>query len=285
VLAFATGTLPPLVILAAYNFVCFGSLVATNYAWQNPPFKQASGGVLDIFAAPHPGVLLALLVSPNRGLLAGTPVLILGVIGLIAMLRSPQLRAEGIVFLAMIAHVLAFNMAFKAWHAGWACGPRYLIPALPFLALPIALVSPRAAWVRRALLALSMVAMALATTVDPQTPDADRGEPPVRPPWSVSPIWDIDLPQMIAGRPGAYATATWPESLVARYLEPVSANPGGVFEGTPGRFFPLDSPEARWNSFNVGEFVFPGRRVSVIPWILIASILGALIVREAQRPA
>lgn len=281
-LAYVAGTIPPLLLLAAYNVACFGSIVATNYAWENPIFKQAGGGVLDAFTAPRAGVLLALLVSPHRGLLAGTPVLILGVIGLIAMLRSPELRAEGYVFLAMIAHVLAFNVAFKAWQGGWACGPRYLIPALPFLALPIALVSPRAAWVRRALLVLSMVAMALATTVDPQTPDADRGEPPVRPPWSVSPIWDIDLPQMLTGRPGAYAGATWPESLVARYAEPVSANPEGIFEGTPGRFFPLDSPEARWNSFNAGEFVLPGRRLSVIPWILVASVFCALIVKERR---
>ncbi len=282
-LAFATGTIPPLVILAAYNFACFGSFIATNYAWENPAFKVASGGVLGVFAAPDAGALLALLVSPHRGLFAGTPVLVLGAIGLIAMLRSPRLRPEGFVCLAMIAHVLVFNMSFKAWHAGWACGPRYLIPALPFLALPIALVPPRATWVRRALLALSIVAMALATSVDPQPPDADRGDAPVRPLWTVSPIWDLDLPQLLTGRPGAYAAATWPESLVARYLEPVSANPGGVFEGTPGRFYPLDSPEARWNSFNVGEFVFPGRRLSVLPWILVVSVFAALIVRERAR--
>ncbi len=281
VFAFAAGTIPPLAILAAYNAVCFGKLVTTNYAWENPFFQDA-GGALALFTTPRWDVLLALLISPLRGLFSGTPVLVLGVIGLVAMLRQPRFRPEGLLCAAMIAHMFLFNMSFTAWNAGWAGGPRYLIPALPFLALPIAVVAPRAAWARHALLAVSITAMALVTTVDPQPPPAVEGT------WTVSPIWTIDLPQFLNGRPGPYASATWPVSFVARFVAPVSVNPSGIYEAAPERFFPADSTQVRWSSFNAGEFLFPGSRLSVIPWLLLASVFAIVLRREharaAQRP-
>jgi hypothetical protein len=182
----------------------------------------------------------------------------------------------------MIAHVFLFNMTYTAWNAGWACGSRYLIPALPFLALPIVLVAPRAAWARHALLAVSIIAMALATAVDPQPPPTSSDQ------WSTSPIWSVALPQFLHGRPGAFGTANWQAGVSSLYLEPVSANPGGVYSGLPGRFFPLDSPQSRWNSFNVGEFLFPGSRLSLLPWLGLASMFAVLLwresARESQRP-
>jgi len=276
-LAFAAGTIPPFAVLAVYNFASFGTIVATNYAWENPLFNRAGGGVLELFASPRADVLLALLVSPARGLFAGAPVLVLGVIGLVMMLRRPQLRPEGVLFAAMIAHVFLFNTTFGAWNGGWACGPRYLIPAIPFLALPIALVPPRAGWVRRILLAVSIAAMALVTVVDPQPP------PPTAGVLGGSPVWDIALPQLLHGRPGTFATDHWPEGVLSMFVEPISANPNGVYSGAPGRFFPLGSPQTRWNSFNVGEFLFPGRRVSVLPLLLLAVPFAAFLRRETAR--
>ena len=266
--AFAAGTLPAVGLLAAYNLVCFGQLWTTNYAWENPLFNQ-SGGLLELFGAPRWDVLIALLVSPARGLFAGTPVLVLGVVGLIVMLRRPKLKVDALLFGAMIVHVLLFNASFKAWHGGWTCGPRYLIPAIPFLALPIAVLTPRLAWVRHALLAVSIAAMALATSVDPQPPA------PLSPPWRVSPVWSIDFPQFLDGRPGSFASAHWTDSELARYVEPVSANPSGIY-GAPEGLFEIGSPELRWSSFNVGEFLFPGSRLSLLPWLLLAACLAGV---------
>lgn len=274
-LAFALGMIPPLALLAAYNLVGFGTILTTNYAFENPLFKRSGAGWLGVLTTPDFKVLLALLASPLRGLFFGAPVLVIGAIGLILMLRQPRWRAEAVVCLALIGHVLIFNMSFAAWDGGWSCGPRYLIPALPFLALPIVFVR-RAAWIRHALLGLSIAAMAIATTVDPQPPVLSSG------PWTISPIWSIDLPQFVEGHPGAYATEHWPDSYLALYTGPVSVNPAGIYEAIPGRFYAADSPQLAWSSFNAGELVLSGR-ASVIPWLLLAAGF-AVWVRRAQRP-
>jgi hypothetical protein len=83
------------------------------------------------------------------------------------------------------AAFLVMNAALRNWHGGAGFGPRYLIPAVPFLALPLAAASGRT----------------------------------VR-----SPVGEV--------------------------TGPVSANPVGVYAAqTPF--------QARWNSFNLGEALWP----------------------------
>jgi hypothetical protein len=277
-LAYVAGAIAPLAVLAAYNLACFGTVLTTNYAWENPLFTHSRGGLSALFTTPRIDVLLALLVSPFRGLLTGAPVLILGAVGLVAMLRTPRLRPEGVVCAAMIGSMFLFNVTFENWNGGWACGPRYLIPAVPFLALPIALPSRLPRWIRTTLLAASIAGMALATIVDPQPPSITAAT------WKVSPIWSIDLPQFLDGRPGAFASATWPGEFLAQRVQPVSANSGGIYEATPGRLFAVDSPQARWSSFNAGEILFPGSRLSVLPWLALASIFAVLLRRRRSSP-
>jgi hypothetical protein len=58
---------------------------------------------------------------------------------------------------------------------------------------------------------------------------------------------------------------------------PVSANPIGIYEGYYYRLFPAGSEQARGNSFNLGELVFPQSRLSLLPLLVLAGGLLALL--------
>jgi hypothetical protein len=70
---------------------------------------------------------------------------------------------------------------------------------------------------------------------------------------------------------------------LASYTGPVSVNPTGVCEGGYYSLFDAGSPQARWNSFNVGEFWFPESRWSVVPLLALTGLLGAGLAWEAGR--
>ncbi len=86
--------------------------------------------------------ILGQLVSPGRGLLLFSPILILSIMGIIPALR--QFRAEALPALSIILiHLLLYGKWFM-WHGGFAWGPRFLIPTLPFWAILLTPIVARA---------------------------------------------------------------------------------------------------------------------------------------------
>ena len=69
------------------------------------------------------------------------------------------------------------------------------------------------------------------------------------------------------------------------YAGPVSVNPTGVCEGGYYSLFNAGTLQARWNSFNVGEFWFPESRWSVAPLLGLVGLLGIGLAWEAARAA
>ena len=272
-LLLAAGLVPPLLLLAAYNAICFGTVFTTNYAWQNPLFKDSAGGFLGVFRLPDPGVLLALLVSPFRGLFFTAPALLLGGFGLVRMIGSARWRKEAWLFAALAAYPLVFNVTFAAWHGGWAAGPRYLVPSLPFLALPIVFALDRARAFAGALIALSIAANLLVTAVDPEPPLGTAIVPAGRAQWTVSPLLEFDGPLFARGRLPAELRGDT-EFPLQLWSSPVSANPQGFYEPWPVTLFPAGSAIVRGNSFNAGEWLLPGSRASLVP-LLLALAAGA----------
>jgi hypothetical protein len=65
--------------------------------------------------------------------------------------------------------------------------------------------------------------------------------------------------------------------------EHISANQTGIYEMLPCRLFNKDSEAPRWNSFNVGEFLFPQSRWSLLPFALICATLIASAFWSARR--
>src|SRR6185369_7396767 len=131
-----------------------------------------------------------------RGLFFSSPVLVLGLAFLVAMLRRRDLRAEAAVCAAMALLFLAVNASFNGWHGGAAVGPRYLVPAIPFLALPLVFAFQRARIVTGVLAAASAVLMLIGTAVDPQCPLGVLPTAPVegRPLWRADPWTEYELP-------------------------------------------------------------------------------------------
>ncbi len=132
---FAAGIIPSLSVIGLYDLACFGSPLATSYTPTHPGFQNA-GLLLGVFGVPRLDVVSAILFSPYRGLFYGSPFLAFGVAGLVRLYRDHHWRAEAAVFAAIFAFFLASTAAFNGWQGGAATGPRYLLPAVPFIALP-----------------------------------------------------------------------------------------------------------------------------------------------------
>jgi hypothetical protein len=265
---FGLGLLGPLIVLCAYHTLCFGTPFTTNYSHQNPQFMESGSTALGIFVAPRWDVLIAILFSPFRGLFFTAPVLLLGVVGLVMLFRSTRARADGWLIVATVLFLLLFNMSFNGWTGGWTTVPRYLGPAVPFLALPIVFAAQRLFRTTCFLALISGAIMLLTAAVDPQSPLGNGLTIPGTPSWKYNPLTQYEIPLFLTSH--ATLLENTPFSAITG---PVSANLLGVYEGWIGQIFPAASLQARWNSFNAGEFIFPESRWSLLPLLIVGAIL------------
>ena len=138
ILVYAIGVSIPLVILAVYNYILFGNPLSTPYQ------HLVGGGYEDVMGEgfggvtyPHIDRFVGLLFSPARGILAFSPIVILGLWGLVSRLvKRDQVTPETIFFGAMVAVYFLFVSSFRGWNAGNGFGPRYLSSGLPFMVIP-----------------------------------------------------------------------------------------------------------------------------------------------------
>jgi hypothetical protein len=85
---------------------------------------------------PRPGAAVDLLIA-SRGLLTLTPVLVMGVVGAIMIRRRGRPAEAAVIGAVGIAYFL-YNAGYWLPFGGGSPGPRFLIPALPFLAIGLA---------------------------------------------------------------------------------------------------------------------------------------------------
>ncbi|MGA3171676.1 MAG: hypothetical protein ABSE62_11765 [Chthoniobacteraceae bacterium] len=321
---FALGLLGPLAAICAYNKACYGSPFALSNSFQNPSFTADTPLFLGMFNLPNPGIAAILLFSPFRGIFYGAPVLAMGVYGLRRMRRV--LRAEMMLFIGIALTFFLVNCSFFGWHAGFSCGPRYLIPATAFLVLPCVYGFMRLPRLAGALLAVSIGINFVFTITDAESPAGVGSLAMVgdREMFLYSPLTEYAGPLFLQGRAWPILNMLIDERLADERLEltdlgmspekqkpilagdeaqmrdaiergsddpfdlgsycgPVSVNPTGVCEGSYYNLFDAGSPQARWNSFNVGEFWFPESRWSVAPLLALVGLLGGWLAWEAAR--
>jgi hypothetical protein len=171
-LAYAGGAFLGALPLFAYNLWAFGSITHLSYA--NAVKEQGTSGhaVLGSNAGgffgvglPDPKVALDLLFSA-KGLFTLAPVLAMGAVGVV-LLRRRGRRAEAWTIGVMAIAYLVYNSGYWLPYGGGTPGPRFLVPLIPYLALPLALAYRRFPLTTFALAVPSALFMLTATLTFP----------------------------------------------------------------------------------------------------------------------
>ena len=118
------------------------ALIAANLSWFGHPM-----GAMPLLEALHPtvhategtfdpgvGGFAGLLVSPNRGLLIFSPIVAVAAVGFPRAARAG--RRSPLIWCAIAACVqYVLYASYSVWWAGHTFGPRYMLDALPLLAV------------------------------------------------------------------------------------------------------------------------------------------------------
>jgi len=135
--AAASLLLPAGLIVAGwmtYNAMVFGGPLALGYTQSELWQDQHHTGFMSL-TLPSWEALWGIIFSPFRGLLFLSPWLALSIPGAIRWARTRAATgALAVSVLGSLGFVL-FNASSVMWWGGFAIGPRYLLPALPFMAV------------------------------------------------------------------------------------------------------------------------------------------------------
>lgn len=101
--------------------------------------------------AKMPNGLFVLLFSDERGLLFFTPIFAFSLLGIWYVLKKKE--ENGVVYIVPLSLIAVDIFLYSSWGdpwGGWAYGPRYLIPCMPYLALfvGLAISQGRTIWKR-----------------------------------------------------------------------------------------------------------------------------------------
>jgi hypothetical protein len=161
---FVAGGVPFAAALAVYQWICFGSPFVTSLE-RSGSFTQ-KGLLFGVFGDPHAERLWAITFPEYRGLFFSSPILLFALAGMVMMWRQRAFRAELIAIVAITLVFLLSVASFNGWHGGAAFGPRYLLPVIPLLGIPMMFAADRVRWLWLAVGIASIAINLAATAVD-----------------------------------------------------------------------------------------------------------------------
>ncbi len=159
------GVSIPIAFVLYYNHTCFGSPFVSSYSLHQT--YSHSKGLLGI-AWPQLPALWGITFSPYRGIFYQSPVLLLSIPGFYLFYRCRENRAEFFLSLMIVLGFFFFNSGYAYWDGVGSVGPRFLIPALPFLIIPLARAVKRWPLQVISLGILSIIIMLVVTATEPR---------------------------------------------------------------------------------------------------------------------
>jgi hypothetical protein len=122
-----------------YNYYRFGNPLETGYslAW-----SLAHSDKFDFWSfLGFPEAFFGFLFSPGKGLIFFSTTAVIALFGIKKLWKNQRLIFYAIILISA-AYLIIFSLNF-AWHGSiWSYGPRYLLPIIPFLYLPIIYLNP-----------------------------------------------------------------------------------------------------------------------------------------------
>lgn len=165
---YALWMIPGALLILGKNYLITGSPLAISYG-SNPAFPRITAANAFGFTWPEPARMRQLLWGEYRGLLFWSPVLVMAVPGVVLWYRRE--RAVALLIVAVFALVWLQVASFYSWFGGYAVGPRYLAPAIPFVGLAAACGIARFPIPGAVLTMLSITLMSLVTAIAIDPPE------------------------------------------------------------------------------------------------------------------
>ncbi len=128
----------PVAIQMYVHYASFGDPFATGYGYKSSRTQQSyhETGVFGVYLPTFESVY-GVLISPSRGLFYFSPFLLFGFYAIYRMIRTASTRLQGIICAGSVVSFTLFAVSVVDWHAGWTVGPRYYLPVIPFLIIPL----------------------------------------------------------------------------------------------------------------------------------------------------